>query len=76
MKQTIGVMSKEARRSFLDQKATTLTDEQKTLWVEKTDDFTVPALKELMILVLAYCYPLEESISNIKKHFVSNTPDV
>ena len=76
VKETIGVMSKEARKSFLDQKATTLTEEQKVLWVEKTDDFTIPALKELMILVLAYCYPLEDSIANIRKHFVSNTPDV
>lgn len=76
VKDTIGVMSKEARRSFLDQKATTLTDEQKTLWVEKTEDFTVPALKELCILVLAYCYPLEESVDRIRKDFVSTTPDV
>ena len=76
VKETIGVMSKEARKSFLDQKATTLTEEQKILWVEKTDDFTVPALKELCILVLAYCYPLDESVDRIRKDFVSSVPDV
>lgn len=69
VKVTIGVLSKEARRSFLEQKATTLTPEQITLWTESTDGYTVPMLKELMVLVLAYCYPLDNSLDKIRKDF-------
>lgn len=76
VKETITVMTAEARKSFLTQKATTLTAEQIDLWVEKTEDFTVPALKELMILVLAYTYPLEASVVRIRKDFVSRVTDV
>ena len=76
VKATITVMTEEARRSFLSQKATTLTAEQIDLWVSKTADFTVPALKELMILVLAYTYDLDSSVARIRKDFVSNVPDV
>lgn len=75
VKETITVMTAEARREFLNQKATSLNDEQKESWVEKTEDFTVPALKELLILVLAYCYPLDESVAKIRKNFVSSMPD-
>lgn len=75
VKETISVLSREARVGFLKQKATTLTEEQIQNWADKTEDFTVPALKELMILVLAYCYPLDESIDKIRKNFVSKMPD-
>ncbi len=74
--ETVGVMGKEARISFLQQKATTLTEEQINLWVEKTEDYTVPMLKELMILVLAYCYPLDSSVDKINKTFKSKITDV
>lgn len=73
--ETVGVMSKEARISFLQQKATSLTPEQIQVWADKTEDFTVPMLKELMIMVLAYTYPLEESLSRIKKTFMSKFVD-
>jgi hypothetical protein len=74
--ETVGVMGKEARISFLQQKATTLTEEQVNLWAEKTEDYTVPMLKELMIMVLAYCYPLEDSVAKINKTFKSAIIDL
>jgi hypothetical protein len=74
--ETVGVMSAEARTSFLAQKATSLTPEQIKLWVSKTEDYTVPMLKELMIMVLAYTYSLEESIERINKTFKSKIVDV
>lgn len=74
--ETVGVLTKEARKSFLTQKATSLTPEQINDWVEATDDYTVPMLKELMILVLAYCYPLAESVVKINSTFKSAIVDV
>lgn len=74
--ETVGVMGKAARVSFLQQKATSLTPEQIELWAEKTEDYTVPMLKELMILVLAYCYPLDSSVEKINKTFKSKIVDV
>lgn len=74
--ETVGVMGKEARISFLQQKATTLTPEQIQLWADKTEDYTVPMLKELMIMVLAYTYSLDESIAKINKSFKSKIVDV
>lgn len=74
--ETVGVMGKDARISFLQQKATSLTEEQVQVWADKTEDYTVPMLKELMILVLAYCYPLDESVEKINKTFKSKVVDV
>lgn len=74
--ETVGVMSKEARISFLQQKATTLTPEQIEVWAEKTEEYTVPMLKELMIMVLAYTYSLDESIAKINKSFKSKVVDI
>jgi hypothetical protein len=74
--ETVGVMSKAARISFLQQKATSLTPEQIETWADKTEDYTVPMLKELMIMVLAYMYSLDDSIARINKTFKSRITDV
>jgi hypothetical protein len=74
--ETVGVMGKAARVSFLQQKATSLTPEQIELWADKTEDYTVPMLKELMIMVLAYMYSLDDSIARINKTFKSRITDV
>jgi len=74
--ETVGVLTAEARKSFLEQKATSLTPEQIDLWVSKTEDYTVPMLKELMIMVLAYCCPLDSSVEKINKTFKSRIADV
>ena len=59
--------SYEARKVFLAAKAPSLTEEQLETWGNKTEGFSIPMLKELLISVLGYMRPLDASIERINK---------
>jgi len=74
----IGLPSTEARTIYLKAKAPTLSEKQVSEWVSKTEKFTLPKLKELIICVLAYMMPLDtaiEQISGLKKFKTSQSFD-
>lgn len=61
----IGFPSADARRVFLQAKGQ-LSPSEIEAWVEKTDKFSIPHLKELIILVKVYQKALDEAVTMLK----------
>lgn len=63
--QYIGLPGEAARLAYLKAK-TNLTPSEAQRWAKKTDNLTIPHLKELIILVKVYKKDLDESIMRLK----------
>jgi len=62
----IGLPSEESRKIYLKAKAQELSPSTLSVWVEKTVNFSIPQLKELIISVLGFGVDLDIAITRIR----------
>lgn len=64
----VGIPSEAARKTYLEHKLPDLEPTELARWVQSTADFTIPQIKEVIILVRGYMVPLDQAVARIAEH--------